>query len=81
MILWRHLDDKKQFYVYHATKAEADRELERLSIVGCANASSRTFYCRQRRLERVDVFMPDSKACMAKLMNKVERKEDIQWLR
>lgn len=81
MILWRHLDDKKEFWVYHATKAEADRELERLSIVGCANASSRTFYCRQRRLERVDVFMPDSKACMAKLMNRVERKENIQWLR
>lgn len=81
MILWRHLDDKKEFWVYHATKAEADRELERLSIVGCANASSRTFYCRQRRLERVDVFMPDSKACMAKLMNRVERKENIKWLR
>ena len=81
MILWRHLDDKKEFWVYHATKAEADRELERLSIVGCANASSRAFYCRQRRLERVDVFMPDSKACMAKLMNRLERKENIEWLR
>ena len=81
MILWRHLDDKKEFWVYHATKAEADRELERLSIVGCANASSRTFYCRQRRLERVDVREIDGKTQMAKLMNKVERKENIEWLR
>jgi hypothetical protein len=81
MILWRHLDDKKEFWVYHATKADADRELERLSIVNCANASSRTFYCRQRRLDRVDVVEPDNKRSMAKLMNRVERKEEIQWLK
>lgn len=81
MILWRHLDDKKEFWVYHANKYEAERELERLSIVGCANASSRTFYCRQRRIERVDVREIDGKTQMAKLMNKVERKESIEWLR
>jgi hypothetical protein len=81
MILWRHLDDKKEFWVYHATKADAERELERLSIVNCANASSRTFYCRQRRLDRVDVVEPDNKRSMAKLMNRVERKEEIQWLK
>ena len=81
MILWRHLDDKKEFWVYHATKADADRELERLSIVNCANASSRAFYCRQRRLDRVDVVEPDNKRSMAKLMNRVERKEEIQWLK
>ena len=81
MILWRHLDDKKEFWVYHANKYQAERELERLSIVGCANASSRTFYCRQRRLERVDIREIDGKTQMAKLMNKVERKEDIEWLR
>jgi arginine repressor len=81
MILWRHLDDKKEFWVYHATKADADRELERLSIVNCANASSRMFYCRQRRLDRVDVVEPDNKRSMAKLMNRVERKEEIQWLK
>ena len=81
MILWRHLDDKKEFYVYHANKCQAERELERLSIVGCANASSRTFYCRQRRIERVDVREIDGKTQMAKLMNKVEREENIEWLR
>jgi hypothetical protein len=81
MILWRHLDDKKEFWVYHATKADAERELERLSIVNCANASSRMFYCRQRRLDRVDVVEPDNKRSMAKLMNRVERKEEIQWLK
>jgi arginine repressor len=81
MILWRHLDDKKEFWVYHATKADAERELERLSIVNCANASSRMFYCRQRRLNRVDVVEPDNKRSMAKLMNRVERKEEIQWLK
>ena len=81
MILWRHLDDKKEFWVYHATKADAERELERLSIVNCANASSRMFYCRQRRLDRVDVVEPDNKCSMAKLMNRVERKEEIQWLK
>lgn len=81
MILWRHLDDKKEFWVYHATKADAERELERLSIVNCANASSRMFYCRQRRLDRVDVVEPDNKRSMAKLMNRVERNEEIQWLK
>ena len=81
MILWRHLDDRKEFWVYHATKADAERELERLSIVNCANSSSRTFYCRQRRLDRVDVVEPDNKRSMAKLMNRVERKEEIQWLK
>jgi hypothetical protein len=81
MILWRHLDDKKEFWVYHATKADAERELERLSIVNCANSSSRMFYCRQRRLDRVDVVEPDNKRSMAKLMNRVERKEEIQWLK
>jgi hypothetical protein len=81
MILWRHLDDKKEFWVYHATKADAERELERLSIVNCANASSRMFYCRQRRLDRVDVVEPDNKRSMAKLMKRVERKEEIQWLK
>ena len=81
MILWRHLDDRKEFWVYHATKDDAERELERLSIVNCANSSSRTFYCRQRRLDRVDVVEPDNKRSMAKLMNRVERKEEIQWLK
>lgn len=81
MILWRHLDDKKEFWVYHATKADADRELERLAIVNCATVSSRTFYCRERHLERADVFEPDGKIMMAKLMNRIERKEEIQWLR
>jgi hypothetical protein len=39
------------------------------------------FYCRQRRLDRVDVVEPDNKRSMAKLMNRVERKEEIQWLK
>lgn len=81
MILWRHLDDLRQKWVYHATKADADRQLERLSIVGCANATSRTFYVNQRQLERVDVYQPDGKIAMAKIMNDVENKRQIQWLR
>jgi hypothetical protein len=80
MIIWRHLSNCKQHWVYHATKKDADRELERLSIVNCANATSRTFYCDQRHLERVDVWSPDSKQSLARLMNKIEQKEEIEWL-
>lgn len=80
MILWRHLDDKKEFWVYHANKKDAERELERLSIVNCATVQSRRFYCHQRHLERVDVWMPYNKLSLAWMMNKVERKEEVKWL-
>ena len=81
MILWRHLDDKKEKWVYHATKAKAERELERLSIVNCATVYSRKHYCARRHLERADVWQPDSASAMAMLMNKVETGEEIKWLR
>jgi len=80
MILWRHLDDQKEFWVYHATRADAERELERLSIVNCGTVHSRRFYCHHRHLERVDIVLPSSKNRLAKMMNKVERKEDVQWV-
>ena len=80
MILWRHLDDQKEFWVYHATRADAERELERLSIVNCGTIHSRRFYTHHRQLERVDIVLPSSKNRLAKMMNKVERKEDVQWV-
>jgi len=80
MILWRHLDDQKEFWVYHATRADAERELERLSIVNCGTVHSRRFYTHHRQLERVDIVLPSSKNRLAKMMNKVERKEDVQWV-
>lgn len=80
MKVWRHLSANKQQYVYHPTKKDADRELERLSIVNCANASSRSFFVDQRHLEVVNVWVPDSKASIARMMNKIEAGEEIQWL-
>ena len=80
MKVWRHLSADKQRYVYHATKKDADRELERLSIVNCANATSRSFFVDQRHLEIVNVRVPDSKSSVARLMNKMEAGEEIQWL-
>jgi hypothetical protein len=80
VILWRHLDDQKEFWVYHATRADAERELERLSIVNCATVHSRRFYTHHRQLERVDIVLPSSKIRLAKMMNKIERKEDVQWV-
>ena len=81
MILWRHLDDPKENWVYHANRDVADKELERLAIVNCGTVASRRFYCHERHLERVDVWTPDSKRSLARMMNKVERGEEIQWLR
>jgi len=80
MKVWRHLSADKQHYVYHATKKDADRELERLSIVNCANASSRSFFVDQRHLEMVNVRVPDSKLSIARMMNKIETGGEIQWL-
>lgn len=81
MKIWRHLSDDKQRFVYHPTRATAQRELERLSVVSCANVTSRSFYIDQRHLESVEVYTPDSKLSVARLMNKVEAGEQVQWLR
>lgn len=81
MIIWRHLSDDRHQYVYHATRKEAERELERLSIVNCGTVHSRTFYVHRRNLERVEVWTPNSKQAVAKLMNKLETGEKIEWLK
>lgn len=81
MILWRHLNNDKSLWVYHPTKEDADKALERMAIEYCPNHSSRRVYYFQRRLERVDVVERIGKASMAKLMNRIERGEEVQWLK
>ena len=80
MILWRHLDDQKNKWVYHPTRADAANELQRLSRVNCANYTSRRFYAHHRKLEKCEVWQPGSKQAMAELMNTVAAGKDIQWL-
>ena len=80
MILWRHLDDQKERWVYHPTQADAANELRRMSVVNCANQTSRRFYAYHRKLEKCEVWQPASKQAMAEVMNLVEQGKDIQWL-
>ena len=35
MILWRHLNNDKSLWVYHPTKEDADKALERMAIEYC----------------------------------------------
>lgn len=81
MILWRHRDEAYSGWVYYATKSDGELARGRYMAKHKMNTQQRREYNETHPLERIEVWHPDGKQAMAKLMNKIEGGATIQWLR
>ena len=81
MILWRHMDETHSGWVYHATKADGNLARGRYMQKMKMNTQERSEYDELCPLERVDVWHPDSKWAMARLMNMLEGGREVRWVK
>ena len=81
MILWRHRDETDSGWVYYPTKTSAGLGMSKHMQRYKMNTKERGEYVDWAQLEKVDVWHPDSKQAMAKLLNKLENGSSIKWVR
>lgn len=81
MILWRHMDETHSGWVYYATNSEGKVARARYMQGLDMNKEERAEYEQLCPLERVNVWHPDSKQSMTRLMNMMENGKEVKWVR